>query len=86
MESKKDIETYECLVNLRNILKEIKQISWDINQTEKTFNEKDIEEIGYDKFILMYLGYNDRLQEVAKDFESFIKNDKVVKRLKNKEE
>jgi len=82
MENISEIDYYDRVIKIRNILKEIKQLSWDINQLENEFNEDDIKRIGYEKFIKVYLQFYDRVEDVAKDFKSLVEKDEVVKGLK----
>jgi len=86
MENISEIDYYDRVIKIRNILKEVKQLSWDINQLENEFGEDDIKKIGYEKFIKVYLQFYDRIEEVARDFKNLVEKDEVVKRLKNKEE
>ena len=51
MENISEIDYYDRVIKIRNILKEVKQLSWDINQLENEFGEDDIKKIGYEKFI-----------------------------------
>ena len=86
MENISEIDYYDRVIKIRNILKEVKQLSWDINKLENEFGEDDIKKIGYEKFIKVYLQFYDRIEEVARDFKNLVEKDEVVKRLKNKEE
>lgn len=80
-EKVEEIDLYQRLESMRNILKNIKQLSWDINQLERNYPETEIKDIGYEKFIKIFLRYNDRLQEIAKEFSDFVENDEIIKKL-----
>ena len=82
MENISEIDYYDRVIKIRNILKEVKQLSWDINQLENEFGEDDIKKMGYEKFIKVYLQFYDRIEEVAKDFKSLVEKDEVVKSLR----
>lgn len=82
MENISEIDYYDRVIKIRNILKEVKQLSWDINQLENEFGEDDIKKIGYEKFIKVYLQFYDRIEEVGKDFKNLVEKDEVVKSLR----
>lgn len=76
-----DVKKYSKLVSIRNLLKEVQQISWDITQLDKKFPIEDAEEIGYQDLLYAYLAFNERIQKIASSFEGELDNDPVVEKI-----
>jgi len=70
------IEKYSKLVALRNLLKEVQQLSWNITQLDKKFPMEKAEDIGYDKLILAYTGFNDNISNISERFEREVEGNK----------
>lgn len=60
-----NLEKYSKLVKIRDILKGVQRLSWNITQLEKKFPIDKAEEIGYDELTKAYLDFDSEVQWIA---------------------
>ena len=63
------LEKYSKLITLRNLLKEVQQLSWNITQLDKKFPMEKAEDIGYEKLISAYTKFKDDITNISIKFE-----------------
>lgn len=64
----RELSQYSRLIALRNILKEVQQLSWNITQLDKKFPIENAEDFGYDELINTYLEFGDSILSIADNF------------------
>ncbi len=81
----KDLLLYSKVITLRNLLKEIQQLSWDITQLDKKFPiEKAEQTDAYESLISVYLNFSDRIESIASEFKETICDNGVIEDIKMK--
>jgi len=81
----KELFLYSKLITLRNLLKEIQQLSWDITQLDKKFPLQRAKEIeAYESLISVYLQFSDRIEKIATKFEKVACDGGVIENIKMK--
>ena len=73
-----DLRKYTKLVSLRNILKEIQQLSWNITQLDKKYPIEKAESIGYDELIEAYMSFREPIISISEKFENEIFEDRFL--------
>lgn len=72
---KEDLNTYTKLVKLRNLLKQVSQLSWNFSQIEKRY---PFEDVGVDQYqVLMdtYADFREDLYRIAEAFKDLEKDE-----------
>ena len=72
------LEKYSKLIALRNLLKEVQQLSWNITQLDKKFPMEKAEDIGYDKLILAYIKFEEDILNISEKFEAEVFDDRFL--------
>jgi hypothetical protein len=76
---------YSRLITLRNLLKEVQQLSWDITQLDKKYPPEMAKETeAYESLISVYLNFNDRIQGIAHEFHEAVIDDEIIEEIKMK--
>jgi len=80
-ESKSSIAFYQKLVKLRDILKDVQQLSWNITQFEKKFPLDSADEKDYPELLTAYVRLGQEIDGIAHLFREEIIDDPIVNSL-----
>jgi conjugal transfer/entry exclusion protein len=81
----KELLLYSKLITLRNLLKEVQQLSWDITQLDKKFPIARAEQMDtYESLISVYLNFSDRIESIASEFRETVYDNGVIENIKMK--
>ena len=62
------IEKYSQLVKLRDLLKDVQQLSWNINNVEKKYPLDSLLESDYESLLKVYIEFEGEIEGIARFF------------------
>ena len=75
------ISVYRKLVKIRDLLKDIQQLSWNITQLDKKFPLDKTKEKDYPELLRVYLEFGNELNTIAHFFREETVNDEIIEGL-----
>lgn len=67
-EKMSEMERYSELVEIRDLLKYVQQLSWNINNAEKKFPLESLLDSDYDELLKIYIKFGEEVNGIAHEF------------------
>ena len=84
MKKNEGIDIYLKVTKMRDILKSVQQLSWDITQFEKRFPLMEADSAEFLDLLSAYVKFGSTLNKISEEYNQEIKKDELISKMKAK--